>query len=183
MHPNHNKFICADEAACDGKDLWRIFGYSPEGEACCQLGDLKRGTRYSVLIFLSYEGLRDVVVKERGFKADDTLTVVRHMGKNGLLQAGETLLWDNCNIHHDFRVTDVLRHYGVNVEFTPPYAPEWQPCENFFAFMKGDLKRRPEKYDQLEEKYGRAFAIRMAAVNVPQRHAASWFRNCGPIVV
>jgi transposase len=47
------------------------------------------------------------------------------------------LIWDRLNTHRSVHVQDwVARHHDLYCEFLPPYAPELNPVENLWSYLK-----------------------------------------------
>lgn len=50
-------------------------------------------------------------------------------------------LLDNIGFHKSLQVQKLAEAYGVRLLFTPPYSPECNPVENFFAVVKGVTRK------------------------------------------
>ena len=48
---------------------------------------------------------------------------------------------DNCKIHTGGRVLELCRQYGVELEYLPPYSPDFNPIENAFAKLKAHVRK------------------------------------------
>ena len=180
MHPHHRGVYGFDESACDSHTLWKRFGYALEGRGAEAVGDLRKGTRFSVLALTSYTGLVGLWLKQGSFKAHDMVEVVTEMAQ--LLPAGSTTLCDNAIVHHHPRLRAIMWRAGIAMEFTLPYCPEFQPTECFFSSMKTALRRYSDYFQQLKEEHGDAgtrLAIRLAATSVPNSAFEGWWRKCG----
>ena len=183
LRPHHRDLFCFDESACDGHTLWKRYGWSLEGLRSEAGGDLRKGTRFSVLALTSCTGLINLWIKEGSFKAHDMEEVAAEMAV--LLPGGSTTLCDNAIVHHNPRIRTILAQAGIAMEFTPPYCPEFQPTECFFSSMKAALRRYSGYFQQLREEHGDAgarLAIRLAAMSVPNNAFKGWWRKCGYIV-
>ncbi len=56
------------------------------------------------------------------------------------LQGNITLLWDTIEIHRAKPVTDYLvKHKTVRIEYFPPYAPELNPVDRIWSYVKYGL--------------------------------------------
>lgn len=51
------------------------------------------------------------------------------------------LVMDNCTIHWNGDIAQLVRDYRCRVVFTPEYTPRFQPCELLFGNFKRHLKR------------------------------------------
>ena len=63
---------------------------------------------------------------------------------NPISSTGDAVVMDNCGFHHARHVEPVLRemllHHGVTLIFQPPYCPELNPCEYYFAHMRKSFR-------------------------------------------
>ena len=47
------------------------------------------------------------------------------------------LIWDRLNAHRSLKVQSwIARQHGLSCEFLPPYAPELNPVENIWSYLK-----------------------------------------------
>ena len=47
------------------------------------------------------------------------------------------LIWDRLNTHRSVKVQSwIARNHGLHCEFLPPYAPELNPVENIWSYLK-----------------------------------------------
>ena len=69
----------------------------------------------------------------------------------GWYQFGEprsVVIMDNAITHMSIEVEDAIREAGAVLIYLPPYLPELNPIENYFAIYKGYLKRNQERMIQ-----------------------------------
>ena len=58
---------------------------------------------------------------------------------------------DNCSIHKSAKVKELIESVGCCVKYLPPYSPDFNPIENYWAVMKGHIKKiRAQCNDLLE---------------------------------
>jgi transposase len=70
---------------------------------------------------------------------------------NRQLGAPVLLLWDRLNAHRARRVADVLASLPrLNTEHLPPYAPELNPVENVWSYLKRNPMANLALYDVTE---------------------------------
>ena len=81
------------------------------------------------------------------------------------------LVMDNCSIHCANSVVQMVYEVGALVHFLPPYSPDYNPIEEAFSKVKGQLKAMDIDYP--EDFVMAAFAT-IAAENCQQ-----WIRNAG----
>jgi transposase len=56
------------------------------------------------------------------------------------LRPGDVVLLDNLRVHKSPRVRELIEKAGARIVFVPPYHPELNPIEEFWAFIKRILK-------------------------------------------
>jgi transposase len=48
---------------------------------------------------------------------------------------------DNASFHHTQRIEQMCYDAGVKLVYLPPYSPDFNPIEEFFAELKAFIKR------------------------------------------
>lgn len=56
------------------------------------------------------------------------------------------LVMDNAKIHHGVEILEFLDHFGVHIEYLPPYSPDLNPIEEAFSKIKHWLRRHQDYY-------------------------------------
>ena len=91
-----------------------------------------------------------------------------------MLRPGDFVVMDNLGAHKARRVRDLIEAAGARIHWLPPYSPETNPIELFWAWMKARLRsvgaRTREALDR---------GIAEAAAALLPAMAASWVRHCG----
>jgi len=62
------------------------------------------------------------------------------------------LIMDNASFYHTERVKDLCSVAGVKLVYLPPYSPGLNPIEEFFAELKGFIKRH--SWDHASQHFG-----------------------------
>ena len=57
------------------------------------------------------------------------------------LPPSSTISLDNASFHRKSRLVPIAEKYGHRIIFLPPYSPELNPVENFWAWLRGKLKK------------------------------------------
>ncbi len=65
------------------------------------------------------------------------------------LKAGQVLIMDNATFHKSKRTQELIESVGCKVIFLPPYSPDLNPIEKFWANMKRWIKHRMTEFDTL----------------------------------
>ena len=51
------------------------------------------------------------------------------------------LVMDNASFHHSDRIKILCAEAGVELLYLPPYSPDFNPIEEFFAELKAHIKK------------------------------------------
>ena len=65
------------------------------------------------------------------------------------IESGQYVVMDNASFHKSQRTKDLIESVGCKVIFLPPYSPDLNPIEKFWANMKRWLKDNLPDYDHL----------------------------------
>jgi transposase len=87
------------------------------------------------------------------------------------------LILDNAKIHHGGELQELADHFGVRIEYLPPYSPDFNPIEEAFSKIKHFLRRHQVYY----ERQGDGIFYDMFEVMeiVTGDDAAGYFANAG----
>ena len=58
------------------------------------------------------------------------------------LKNGDVVVMDNASFHKSKKIKDLIEKTGASLIFLPPYSPDLNPIENFWANMKRWIKNR-----------------------------------------
>ena len=89
------------------------------------------------------------------------------------------LVMDNASIHKSQYVKDLCREAGVELEFLPPYSPDFNPIEATFGNLKAWIKRNYLLAGDFSS-FGTflMYAVEQAGGN----HAKEYIRKAGYVV-
>jgi transposase len=62
------------------------------------------------------------------------------------LKPGQFVVMDNASFHKSIRTKELIESVGCKVIFLPPYSPDFNPIEKFWANMKRWIKQQIEAY-------------------------------------
>jgi len=133
-----NKIVYVDETGMD-TFLYREYAYSKRGEKVIghicgkkyrRVGIVAAQLGKSILAPLQYDGTMDSCLFETWFET-------RLMCE---LPSGCVIVMDNAAFHRKGQLALIAQNYGHTIIFLPPYSPEYNPIENFWAWLKGRLK-------------------------------------------
>ena len=90
------------------------------------------------------------------------------------LKRGELVFLDNCPIHKQDEIEELIDARGAAVVFLPPYSPDLNPIELCWSKVKARLRAlKPRTPDALLDALVDAFAT------VSVHDIRSWFQHCG----
>ena len=65
------------------------------------------------------------------------------------LIAGQVIIMDNCSIHKSLKVKELIESVGCRLIYLPPYSPDLNPIENYWAVMKNQIKKIRDQFDNI----------------------------------
>jgi transposase len=145
--------VFVDESGCDKRIGFRRTGWSPLGVTPAQVSRFYRDQRYQILpaysqggIVLSrvFQGSTDAVVFEDFIKE-----LLQHCGK--WPEPKSVIVMDNASFHHSEQVKQMCQDAGVKLAYLPPYSPDLNAIEEFFAELKAFIKRNWQSYENTEQ--------------------------------
>jgi hypothetical protein len=140
--------VYVDESGCDKRVGLRRTGWSPLGVAPKQVSQFHRDERYQILPAYSQDG----IVLTRVFRGSTDALVfedfidelLRHCGR--WPEPKSVLVMDNASFHHSERLSQMCADAGVKLVYLPPYSPDLNPTEEFFAELKNFIRRNWSYY-------------------------------------
>lgn len=90
------------------------------------------------------------------------------------LSKDDILILDGCSVHKSNLVLKTFEECGINVVFLPPYSPDLNPIELFWAKVKTFLKKAKARTRESLDK-----AINSAFDWVSTSDILGWFKHCG----
>jgi transposase len=90
------------------------------------------------------------------------------------LRAGDIVIIDNLGSHKSLAVRRAIRAAGAKLFFLPPYSPDLNPIEQFFAKLKTLLRKAARR--TVEATWKQIGALLNA---FPPQECANYFRNSG----
>lgn len=90
------------------------------------------------------------------------------------LRAGDVVVMDNLAVHKVAGVRERIEAAGAHLLYLPPYSPDLNPIEFFWAQLKHGLRAlRARSVEALEQ------AVASLLPALPPRLAAACFAHCG----
>ena len=179
------QLIYIDESGCNRRDGRRSKGWSLRGVTPRQVGQLQRGPRYQILPAYTqngvlharvFEGSTDAVVFE-SFVREVLDICSRWVGPRPVL------IMDNASIHRSSRVKQICAEANVELLYLPPYSPDFNPIEEFFAELKAFIKQNWKIYEaNIEQGFATFLKGCIEVVGKRRRSARGHFRHAGVTV-
>jgi transposase len=93
------------------------------------------------------------------------------------------LVMDNASFHHSERVEQLCADAGVKLVYLPPYSPDLNPIEEFFAVLKAFIGKQWHEYEENPEMDFKVFLEwYIDAVGSRDGVAKAHFRHAGVTV-
>ena len=144
------QLVYVDESGCDKRISFRRTGWSPLGTTPVQIARYQREQRYQILPAYSQDG----VLLSRVFQGttdsavfDDFIEQLLHHCEP-YPNPRSVLVMDNASFHHTERIEQMCAEAGVKLLYLPPYSPDLNPIEDFFAELKAFIKKRWHEYEE-----------------------------------
>ena len=75
------------------------------------------------------------------------------------LPPSTVVVMDNASFHRKARLTYVAQKHGFRLFFLPPYSPEFNPIENFWAWLKHRLRSSLSSFASFDDALFDAFQV------------------------
>ena len=93
------------------------------------------------------------------------------------------LIMDNASFHHSERIRRLCSDAGVKLVYLPPYSPDLNPIEEFFAELKTFIKRNWVMYEgDTSQEFSAFLQWCVDVVGRKKKSAKGHFRHSGLIV-
>lgn len=135
--PKENR-VYVDETGFDAP-LIREYGYSQKGQRLFGERTGKRFARTSLIAGLK-EGKSIAPMEFKGYcNTEVVLCWVQEM-LIPCLKPGDVVIWDNATFHKSPKLAEAFSQAGVQLLFLPPYSPDLNPIEQFWAWLKSWIR-------------------------------------------
>ena len=75
------------------------------------------------------------------------------------LSKQHVIVMDNASFHRKKKLKELAEAQNIKLIFLPPYSPELNPIEKFWAILKRWLKKHIREYDSLEDAIEAAYQV------------------------
>jgi transposase len=115
----------------------KVRTYAPVGQAPIIRASLSRD-HLSAMGGITPEGELYLMVQERAYRGVDIVEFLKHLARH--ISGKLLVLWDGAPIHHSWEVKEYLSSgaaHRIHLEQFPGYAPELNPAEGIWNYLKG----------------------------------------------
>ncbi|KAI9148659.1 hypothetical protein HJFPF1_08368 [Paramyrothecium foliicola] len=184
-HYRADQLIFVDESGCDKKAGQRKRGWAPIGMTPVMVDALNRDQRYQILPAYTVEG----ILLTRIYTGSTDAELFEDFVKELLHYCGtwpepkSVLVMDNASWHQKEKIEEICDAAGVKVLFLPPYSPDFNPIEEFFAELKAYIKKHWDEYEGLiRADFACFLRLCVSAVGSRVESAQGHFRHAGVVV-
>ena len=128
-----------DESGIDTY-LYREYGYAPRGQ---KVYDQISGRKYKRCGIVAAK-MGDKILAPFQYSGTMNSTLFEFWFSEQLLpslEKGSVIVMDNASFHSKKRLVSAAQNAGCKLLFLPPYSPELNPIENFWAWLKRFLRK------------------------------------------
>lgn len=76
-----------------------------------------------------------------------------------LLSPGQIVIMDNATFHKSAKTKELIKNAGCTLKFLPPYSPDLNPIEIFWANFKESLRKIINKFQSLSQAIDHVFSL------------------------
>lgn len=169
---NAEKLVFIDET-WTSTNMTRRYGRAPRGRRCLGSAPYSHWQITTFVGALRRSGLSAAMVIDEPMDGDIFLAYVEQV-LVPTLRPGEIVILDNLGSHKTTEVQQAIVAAGATLLSLPPYSPDLNPIENFFAKLKALLRKAaPQSTDTLWDE------IAHLLQSVSARECMNYFTACG----
>ena len=75
------------------------------------------------------------------------------------LKHGQVVVLDNASFHKSAKTKELIEQVGCKLLFLPPYSPDLNPIEKYWAHLKAKIKKIIHRFDKLSNAIDHAFIV------------------------
>ena len=155
--PEDNKLYYADESGFD-ECYAREYGYAPRGKKV--IGEIS-GRRFERTSIVAAKNGKNIIAPfafKGTINGDLFEGWLEHVFVPELKNSEKAvLILDNASPHKKDNIYDIADEYGFKVIFLPPYSPDLNKIEKFWANVKKRLRQNMHKFDNFWHALSHAF--------------------------
>jgi transposase len=166
----HDKFI--DESGMP-LAMPRLFGRALRGARVVDTIPQNYGPNVTMIEALERQGLEAVMTVD-GAPDGDVFQAYVAQALGPTLVAGDIVMMDNLGAHKVAGIREAIEHWGAQVLYWPPYAPDLSPLELCWSKVKTVLRKAKARSREALES-----ALAQVWSTVTAVDAQHWFAHCG----
>lgn len=139
VHLNPANLVYVDECGLD-EAIARNYARAPVGQKVLEDISGNRPERISIIAGLNH----GTILAPWHFSGYCNTEVILTWVENELvpaLRAGMTVIWDNATFHQSKQIKTFIENVGCQLIFLPPYSPDFNPIEKYWAKLKANIRR------------------------------------------
>lgn len=152
--------VYSDETGIDDNEV-SLNGWSVRGERCYSKKKGFRKTRYNITAALNLRSLFAPFIFE-GYSTAAVYETYLEQVLIPSLRLGMVLVIDNARFHKSRKITELVESAGCRIIFLPPYSPDFNPIEHYWAAIKNQIRELAEEMDDFYEAAVKALEIKCA---------------------
>ena len=137
---SQNKTFFSIDETSFGRNGNETKGYSKIGEKVFIRKKAPRITTTSAIVCVSSDKLISKSITQGSVNTSKFLDFLKSFD----IPQNSVILMDNVSFHHSKVVTDYLKDKGVDILYTPPYSPWFNPIELCFSIVKRAFKQNQD---------------------------------------
>lgn len=135
--------VYSDETGLDDNEIPNT-GWAPQGERCHAVKKAVRKTRYNITAALNLNSLFAPFLFE-GYSSASTYETYVEKVLVPALKPGMVIIIDNASFHKSKKVVELIEAAGCRIIFLPPYSPDFNPIEHWWAAVKNSIRKAAEE--------------------------------------
>jgi transposase len=167
-----SRFVFLDETGTS-TNMVRRYGRCPRGERLVGATPWGHWKTTTLVAGLRANGVVAPLVLDGPMTGEAFRAYVEQMLAPALAP-GDVVVMDNLAAHKVSGVREAIRAVGASVLYLPPYSPDLNPIEQFFAKLKALLRKAAARTK--DALWG---AIGQLLDTVPERECQNYFAHCG----
>jgi transposase len=181
-----HQLVYVDESECDKRIGFRRTGWSPLGVAPVEIAQFHRDRRHQILPAYTQDGALFSKVFQGstdGAVFEDFIEQLLHDCRP-YPEQNSVLIMDNASFHHGEQIEQMYREAGVKLLYLPPYSPDLNPIEEFFAELKASIKKQWHEYESKPQSdFGAFLEWCVTMVGGRESRAKGHFLHAGVTIV
>lgn len=130
--------VYSDETGIDDNEV-STAGWAPRGERCHAIKKAERKVRYNITAALNQNQLFAPFLFE-GYSTAHTFATYVEQVLVPALRPGMVVVIDNARFHKSKKVIELIEAAGCKIMFLPPYSPDFNPIEHWWAPVKNSIR-------------------------------------------